>query len=598
MAKSIHQKREIAFKWFQSKDKIKDLDFARGFVRSAANDLDLRALRKQRNQTDSDAKVAEIDEKARALIDSYRRTNAAGSSRSPNRPKDVHQKREIAFRWFQSREKIKDLVVARRFVRFAADDLDLRELRKQRHRAGSDETIAEIDGRALALINGYLPPRTKAAAEDGGQKKRKTQGKMDRAAIRALLVAFFDDNEKTPLVPFLRRNGAMGHRKDILQVANSTHIRKLRRRREDDGVRDAALAKIDEFYGCNVHKQHLELAEHALEELALEKTNDRMMSRKVSSFVRPDQKIRPLLVEWFNNPKKSVIKVLEENSMLEEEKSMRMMIRASGLQGKRKTTGRAEAMEAIDALFSASDKGNNADVDNWTRIARTRLRPQKLVLTKGERDRIKKLTSGLQVKRKAFARAKGLKRAQKVVLTEEERDRMKKLLSQWFYDGSGASVAEFIRKQELEPELRPQMVHAINRLGLRKVRREERAIRRLVSRRIENAFGKKETSIMNDIKKGNTDAEAGATKDFIAGMKEDNGAVESPNLGEKMSEDENAMVLEAHLVDEGIKEMSAKAPVFDVARGNEDQNNSGCDGGAGVMDVEHTHEQDDFIVVG
>ena len=69
---------------------------------------------------------------------------------------------------------------------------------------------------------------------------------MDRVAVRALFVAFFNDPEMTPLIRFLRRNGAVGSKKEILALAKSIQIRKMRKRRGDDGIRAAALARIDE----------------------------------------------------------------------------------------------------------------------------------------------------------------------------------------------------------------------------------------------------------------------------------------------------------------------------------------------------------------
>ena len=74
---------------------------------------------------------------------------------------------------------------------------------------------------------------------------------MNRGAVRALLLAFFDDAAMTPLGPFLRSNGAAagGRRakRDIPGVARSAQIRRLRRRRDGGAeIRSAAAAAIDQ----------------------------------------------------------------------------------------------------------------------------------------------------------------------------------------------------------------------------------------------------------------------------------------------------------------------------------------------------------------
>ena len=71
----ITEKRNIAFSWFQSKGRIRDLDAGRAFVRRAAADLDLRSLRMVRLLADSEGdlvRVRELDATALAKIGTYR----------------------------------------------------------------------------------------------------------------------------------------------------------------------------------------------------------------------------------------------------------------------------------------------------------------------------------------------------------------------------------------------------------------------------------------------------------------------------------------------------------------------------------------------
>jgi len=486
---------------------------------------------------------------------------------------NINQKRKLTFEWFKSADKIKDLDVARRFVRLAATDLELRALRKLRRQAGSDdEKIREIDSDALALINSYRPPRRFSEK----QKNRKIE-KMDRAAVRDLFVAFFDDPEMTPLIRFLRRNGAVGSRKEIFVLAKSIQIRKMRKRRGDDGVRAAALAKIDEV--CNGNDDG---AESCLEltNLTLEETKHRKIGKKAAATFKPDPKLRPLLVEWFDHPKKSFVGVLEEKNMLEERKSMRTAVIASGLRGKRQICHRANAMRTIDALFSVSeetDAGNATDTTVVTDVT---------VVVDQEDDR-----EGTAARM----------RPEKAALTTGEQDRLKGLLTRWFYEDSDASVTEFVIRNGLEPELRPKMVRLVNRLGLRRIRKEHRAIRPLVARRIENAFGKK-TRVRTGkkfakmkTKKRNGSRETVASDAARVGM-EDSAFAEAPEKlakkttknNEDLTTTDAADTAEVKMKDEDV----GKAPVFDAVDGDNDRNI-----GADTKDDNFDNEKNGFVVV-
>jgi len=467
---------------------------------------------------------------------------------------NINQKRQLTFEWFKSTDRIKDLDVARRFVRLAATDLDLRALRKLRRQAGCDEEkIREIDCDALALINSYRPPRRFSEK----QKNRKIE-KMDRVAVRALFVAFFDDPEMTPLIRFLRRNGAVGSKKEILALAKSIQIRKMRKRRGDDGVRAAALARIDEV--CNGNDDG---AESCLEltDLTLEETEDRKTGNRVTATFKPDPKLRSLLVEWFDHPKKSFVGVLEEQKMLEERKSMRMAVMASGLRGKRQTCHRANAMRTIDALFSVSEETDAGDVTDTAVVADVAV----VVDQNGDR-------TGTAARM----------RPERAALTTDEQDRLKGLLTRWFYEDSEASVAEFVIRNGLEPELRPKMVHLVNRLGLRRIRKEHRAIRPLVARRIENAFGKKirgtagKKFAKKRTKKRNGSRETVAADATRVGM-EDSDVAEAPEkLSKKTTKNRNGDITETNAADAAGVEMKdndvAKAPVFDAVGGDNDRN--------------------------
>jgi len=463
---------------------------------------------------------------------------------------NINQKRQLTFEWFKSTDRIKDLDVARRFVRLAATDLDLRALRKLRRQAGCDEEkIREIDCDALALINSYRPPRRFSEK----QKNRKIE-KMDRVAVRALFVAFFDDPEMTPLIRFLRRNGAVGSRKEILVLAKSIQIRKMRKRRGDDGVRAAALARIDEV--CTGNDDG---AESCLEltDLTLEETEDRKTGNRVTATFKPDPKLRSLLVEWFDHPKKSFVGVLEEKKMLEERKSMRMAVMASGLRGKRQTCHRANAMRAIDALFSVSEGSDAGDVTDTADVA---------VVVEQNGDR-----TGTAARM----------RPEKAALTMDEQDRLKGLLTRWFYEDSDTSVSEFVIRNGLEPELRPKMVHLVNRLGLRKIRKEHRAIRPLVARRIENAFGKKirgtaGKKFAKRTKKRNGCPKIVAGGAALVGMEDNDVAEASEKLSKKTTKNRNGDITETDAADATGVEMKdndvEKAPVFDAVDGDNDRN--------------------------
>jgi hypothetical protein len=344
---------------------------------------------------------------------------------SPSPPKktvlDITEKRNIAFSWFQSKGRIRDLDAGRAFVRRAAADLDLRSLRMVRLLADSEGDLVrvrELDATALAKIGTYRPakppPRGDAAA-----------GKMNRGAVRALLLAFFDDAAMTPLGPFLRSNGAAagGRRakRDILGVARSAQIRRLRRRRDGGAeIRSAAAAAIDqalrgsaaEAKSCAAKAEPLTQALAAsLGAIALqdgtapraraggqadrghkirirrakrtqkraESMNRRVTGRRAAASLstsisaktpkaktpkgrafHPDPRLPPLLIHWFDHRDKTMADVLAEADLLQEKAAMRQVVRFSGLRRLRRNGARAEAMRAIEALLPVASEAEGA----------------------------------------------------------------------------------------------------------------------------------------------------------------------------------------------------------------------------------------------
>ena len=383
----------------------------------------------------------------------------------------IDQKRRVTFEWFMSPEtRIKDLDRFRRFVRIAAKDLDLRTLRKLRFQADCDEK-KRIDENALALINSYHPVQRIAAVVEKRDTVRKEPNKKKTSSdFRALLIAFFDDIEMTPLALFLRKNGAMGRKKDIFAAVSSIQLRRLRQRREESGIRSIAMAKIDEIFTsrgnwsggkCGEEKDSCKRTtrDHHRSDrknvVGHAKATDTAVNR-----VAFKHELKPILIDWFDHPEKSIISILAENDLIEEKHSMRMAVMTIGLRKMRNNVARDEAIQAIDTLFpDCNEHSSNFNEESF--------------VTDGH----------LWIDHENQLKKDGL--------ATSERNNLKQLLIEWFYEENRVSIAEFCKMKNLDPDMRPTMSRLINNIGLRKLRNDHRAISLLVSKRIEN-FSRKD----------------------------------------------------------------------------------------------------------
>jgi len=382
---------------------------------------------------------------------------------------NIDQKRQVTFEWFMSPDtRIKDLDRFRRFVRIAAKNLDLRTLRKLRFHADCDEK-KRIDENALALISSYRPVQRKAAVVEKRDTVRKEPNKKKTSSdFRALLIAFFDDIEMTPLVPFLRKNGVMGRKKEIFAAVCSIQLRRLRRRREESGIRSIAVAKIDEIFPSRENWGGWKCGED--KDSCKRTTRDHHRSDRknvvgrakatdtAANTVAFKLELKPILIEWFDHPEKSIISILAENDLIEEKHSMRLAVMTIGLRKMRNNVARDEAIQAIDTLFS--DCNEHSSTFN-----------EESLVTDGNLciDHEKRLKNGLAT---------------------SERNNLKNLLIEWFYEENFVSIAEFCKMKDLDPNMRPTMSRLINNLGLRKLRNDRRAISLLVIKRIDNNFRK------------------------------------------------------------------------------------------------------------
>jgi len=356
--------------------------------------------------------------------------------------------------------------------------------------------------------------------------------------VCALLVAFFDDAAMTPLIKFLRKNGAAGSKQEVLRAANSVQIRKLRRRRDMDGVREATMAEIQRIYpGKRGDEVESCLENGIIEALTLEdaETGDvaedqettnvdvdprmearvraagrkkaikkairnRRMAReeeedaKDKAPFQPDPSLKALLVEWFDNPEKTITVILTEKDRMEDKKSMQQHAKACGLHRRRKIFSRAEAMRLICGLYSTEEESIVLSEDDdfvtdmggtdeeMTPVSEGRL----LTYVAGPDEEIALSSDG------DGARSGGCGSGTVVVRRSDTRqNRVRALLAEWFYDDAHSSVAAFVGARCADPAMRVTVARLIRRLGLRQLRNRNRMIRIRADRRIERAFNKK-----------------------------------------------------------------------------------------------------------
>jgi len=192
--------------------------------------------------------------------------NGAAAAKGGNSNKlTIDQKRSIVLDWFKADAtvRIRDLPAARPFVRRAATDLNLFELRKLRAAASTERgNVDGIDEMAHGRIMSYRPRRRDVEKIEIGDDTKgenvpstttmpTTTKTLDKDTIRSVLISFYVDGDTAhaaPLGRHLRNANVFGHRDQIMKVVKSAQLRKMRREGVDRAV---AIAKLDEVLSNN-----------------------------------------------------------------------------------------------------------------------------------------------------------------------------------------------------------------------------------------------------------------------------------------------------------------------------------------------------------
>ena len=188
---------------------------------------------------------------------------AIGEQQPKRQPKlTLEQKRELVMTWFTSQPgdadvRIKDLPNGKAFVRRAARDLRLVQLRRLRRSLSSSDEVqrASIDDMARRRVVSYHPRKFATAAQQEQKNISPITTSLDRDQIRSTLLAFYGSTgrDAVPLGRHLRNCGVLAQKRDILAIVRSIGLRRMKR----DGVSvEEATAKLDEVLSTVSFAEH------------------------------------------------------------------------------------------------------------------------------------------------------------------------------------------------------------------------------------------------------------------------------------------------------------------------------------------------------
>eukprot|EP00591_Stephanopyxis_turris_P008250 CAMPEP_0195508276 /NCGR_PEP_ID=MMETSP0794_2-20130614/1521_1 /TAXON_ID=515487 /ORGANISM="Stephanopyxis turris, Strain CCMP 815" /LENGTH=850 /DNA_ID=CAMNT_0040635189 /DNA_START=146 /DNA_END=2698 /DNA_ORIENTATION=- len=199
----------------------------------------------------------------------------------------------------------------------------LRKLRKERDNVEArEEAMSKIDN---ILLKEDL---------DGGSCCLGQPQLNEKEAMKALLVDFFNDGNMLNIAQFLKKRNMSHKREEMKRLVSQTNLRKLRNERENDGVREKAMSKIENIClnRANKEKSHLSIVD-----------------------------LKALIIEWFNDENMtSIPPFLKRRGALENKDVVIRLVRKNGLLKLRKERDNDEArdlaMSKIDNMSLAQGK--------------------------------------------------------------------------------------------------------------------------------------------------------------------------------------------------------------------------------------------------
>ena len=447
----------------------------------------------------------------------------------------LEQKRQLVMTWFTQEElgRVKDLGPGKNFVRRAAKDLKLFQLRKLRAASASSSEVqrANIDDLARRRVMSYRPRKFAAAAAEEEIAAATAITNLDPARVRSVLLAFYGSTgrDAVPLGRHLRNGGVLDHKAEILAIVRSIQFRRMKR----DGVSvEEATARLDEVLAAtSFGKEHQEMGQ----EDAVAGCADHLYAMQIDGDAAKDTTLAAPLIsgkarrQATRIAERRVQRRAQRQAMMKAKRAARLL-RQQQKQSARQAAQKQQPDKALAILQSNppllklvqsdeaqdllmewySDPSNLSIVDflrskeeAWGNdhtsssaspsLLDTYKRPLRLLVKAAQLHRLRKAEAGrdkavaAQAVEDVLARAstkaggvgvvakKGtvakvtLKKNPSAAATPEH---LQHHLMQWFRDDKMPSVVDYLAANEIPPDVRPAMAHVIKQLGLRQLRKE------------------------------------------------------------------------------------------------------------------------------
>uniref|UniRef100_A0A7S4N9L8 Uncharacterized protein n=1 Tax=Odontella aurita TaxID=265563 RepID=A0A7S4N9L8_9STRA len=469
---SLDEKRQITAEWFRSdassirEFRSGDKTVPRGFMRKAVSALDLLELRKKRDQNGVMEVVEDKIKNYRPGRNGPRERKAAGLKQAKpvasakGSEVTLEEKRSYVLEWFASDSSIRDFRsgekdIPRGFIRAAANALDLKQLRKKRGEACVSEDVE-------AKIKAFHPKKHQAS-EPAGEKV--TLKAINPQMMKALIMEWFDDPKARSVPRFLKDEGAFEAKGQVMSIVKATPLRKLRKGRQELGVRDEADAAVAKALGeADAHS--VVACEMKLDNLDLGSGRDKLHQGAQGEAPEEqsyDAKVKMLIQQWFDSDKmKPIDRVLQENNAVELKNVVVELIKKNGLRKLRKER------ENPDVRKKAAEKINGMCSSTL-----------------------------FQTKKQALGVGTGKKHRDETT-NSSKKDLLQCLLLEFFHDDEMLSIPDFLERRDAL-ELRKEMARLVRKLRLDKLKRQRAKIKKVATMRIENAFGRTKTTETEEV---------------------------------------------------------------------------------------------------
>lgn len=449
----------------------------------------------------------------------------------------LEQKRQLVMTWFTQEElgRVKDLGPGKNFVRRAAKDLKLFQLRKLRAASASSSEVqrTNIDDMARRRVMSYRPRKFAAAAAEE-EIAAATATNLDPARVRSVLLAFYGSTgrDAVPLGRHLRNCGVLDHKAEILAIVRSIQFRRMKR----DGVSvEEATARLDEVLAAtSFGKEHQEMEQ----EDAVAGCADHLYAMQIDGDSKAQRQATRIAERRVQRraQRQAMVKAKRAARLLRQQQKQSARQAAQKqqpdkalaiLQSNPPLLKLVQSDEAQDLLMEWYSDPSNLSIVDFLRskeeawgndhtsssaspsLLDTYKRPLRLLVKAAQLHRLRKAEAGRDkavaaqavedVLARASTKAGGvgvvakqgtvakvtLKKNPSAAATPEH---LQHHLMQWFRDDKMPSVVDYLTANELPPDVRPAMAHVIKLLGLRQLRKERHLATVQARRRIKGAL--------------------------------------------------------------------------------------------------------------